>query len=388
MIMGDREIMAVDLKQHAHGRLITIRYEYEHKIKEWQDYLSMYAGALGAAHRGHVDTLKDARERQKADAELAMLALSIVGGLSIVWIKTLVRTKLYPKFAGKTEWKDVFTTQGWEMKATRHWNEVRADFLGDAAEKMLDIGLDKAVESILPKPLPESKEPLELINAIVQYDPDIFERQVNKTVRDETDRMFSALGIMHTNIDNQPNFGGAVLDAAANQSPHFKRMAVSQQSGMAKEMMDASFDKLRRGWARSWHYYGNQPHGLGEDELARKLEKAIWALWILDQQYKVVEHPDRLIGRLREVEGKDGFHLDGIIMGRLHEELQVWGLGDALDHTRSRGVFGTRHSDIEPEDLADVISWAKTTPPRLFNKIDYIPRPFVPIREAATVFRR
>jgi hypothetical protein len=282
---------------------------------------------------------------------------------------------LYPKLAGKTVWKDVFTSKGLVTRASRHWNEMAADFFGSVAEKGLEGGLDRAFEKVYPKEPDKITEPVGLKTAIMNAEPEQLRVELRNTVRVESARVIDTLETVRSTIDNpRTDFGGAILEALARRYPG--KMDPSRQLVMALDLLDDGFDKLRLAYARKWYYYGNNPGSRPFAQLVLRMEKAIWALWILDQEYQVVAEPDPLVTQNYHISGKDGIGPGPELMRRL-----VYGVGAS-----SLSAF---EDGISHEDLPVLMKWAKAwADPTWYtdvNNLDSTPRSIGSIRDAASM---
>jgi hypothetical protein len=384
--------MAVDiagrLKEHAKGRITTIQDEYTVQIHKWTPYFNLFADAQIAALKNHETVIKKVEEAQKANAEFAMLALTLVGGVAIAWLKSLVVTKLYPKYMGKTVFKDTFTPKGYQVQSSRHWDEQAADFFGDSVDKVVGVGLDATLKKVFPAAPEKRTEPQGLVGAIANADVASFKTNLVSALEAEIGRMAGALGTMRTNIDNNQAFGDEILEVFARQNPHTKTKHLNpreetQLEEMAEEMLDVAFDKLRQEYARKWRYYGNNPGVLNLSSLTRKMELEIWALWILDQEYHIKENKDPIVSSQFEIKGKDELPLGRIILGHLVNDLAVADLVDPEYHTQ----YGDH--EIDPGDLPTVIAWAKVMPTPAYSgsgQVDYTPRAIGTVRDAASIF--
>ena len=270
-----------------------------------------------------------------------------------------------------------------------------ADFMGDSFEKVVGVAFDRSMEKVFPKEVGKRTEPQGLVGAIASGDVMSFKTELLNALEEEIGSMTGALGLMHTNITNDQDFGSKILEALSHQYPHVKTTSLNatQESiveHMAKEMLDNSFDTVRKAYAAKARYYANNPGVLNLAITKRHFELVIWALYLLDQDYKFQPGSVGDIPRVIVIKGKDGLRLNHILIDYLVDVLQVVGVGmtDAQYHARptSLGLAGETDPLIEPEDLQAILDWAKGASTSYAGGVDYTPRTIGTVRDAASIF--
>jgi hypothetical protein len=73
---------------------------------------------------------------------------------------------------------------------------------------------------------------------------------------------------------------------AALKEPH-KYLAEFRET-RAKSLLDKHIDSVRLYWAKEWFYYGNDPVEPDRTQFRLEIEREIWALWIMTQDYQAV----------------------------------------------------------------------------------------------------
>src|SRR5262249_39354634 len=95
------------------------------------------------------------------------------------------------------------------------------------------------------------------------------------------------IGSLGMSILQHSDYGTACLARLYRVNPHSKRMKPAAVEDVAKKMIRDDLDKIRSAWAKQWFYYGNNPQVLSAAEMSDSIERELWALWILDEQFKL-----------------------------------------------------------------------------------------------------
>jgi hypothetical protein len=192
--------------------------------------------------------------------------------------------------------------------------------------------------------------------------------------------MTDTFGALEGKINQSPEFGGAVLREAERR---FGRPGMDdQEREMAgRKYLDEFFDKIRRYGYDNWFYYGNDPE-THNAWLSKRIEKIIWQIWILDQNFKILWSRGDVGGTNYWAGGKDDITLDQDILDYIVNDLGVTELYDVYWEVYSQ--FSSR--DIEDADtLAKVKDWAKNHVD-ISSVLGATPRPFMSITNLAALF--
>lgn len=308
-----------ELRQHAYDFLaVNTVSEYGNQIGEWQKYINRVVDAEKEAVRNHQDTLNKmaAEERAKAEASamFAMLALSLVTGPLLSWISGAIQYKLVPKLTSVT--KPRFVTRGLEQTVYSNgkWisspplpigvfteethNKVTAKIFGDLGEDAaakIGGGVMSLFSSSEKQQIPKrqngnSYQQITLL-ANQTNNADQFINSLKTTLEnaliDEKEKTINAIIGLATAIKRNLNFGKLVLEKMYRVKPETKKLSGNQLKWAAYKYIEDLVDEDREKWAEDWFYYGNNPPNTSTFEMSRTIEREIWGLWILDQEFKL-----------------------------------------------------------------------------------------------------
>src|SRR5450755_3306894 len=165
------EDVAQALKDYAKSRLDRMKEEYERQITKWQGYIDIVADAHTTAYESFKESLKEIKEAQEEERQLAMFALSLIGNVAISWISGLIQYKLYPRLAGRVKWTEQWTLrEPWaaHLVSEHHWiksidySQVGAQLFGDIAKQTTGHALDRLLKPTHEDP-PKQFQELELV---------------------------------------------------------------------------------------------------------------------------------------------------------------------------------------------------------------------------------
>jgi hypothetical protein len=92
--------------------------------------------------------------------------------------------------------------------------------------------------------------------------------------------LFFFLGILQ-----KQDYGRSCLARLHRLNPRAKKAKPDEQERLGKEMIVADVDRQRKEWAPQWLYYGYNPFAESFDKMSDKIEKEIWANWIIAQDF-------------------------------------------------------------------------------------------------------
>jgi hypothetical protein len=160
--------------------------------------------------------------------------------------------------------------------------------------------------------------------------------------------------------------------------------------------IDQYVDKLRNQYAKDWFYFRNNPDLTAIRSVDDRIELELWALWLLDQEFKVIEKPETLIGPSRSALGKDRIPLNHPILKHLVKDLYVTNGGIIdLEYSLQRGLLdgGPIGEALFPnevrteKELKVLTDWAKMHPGKdTYGKPGFKPRTLGTISDPTTIF--
>ena len=207
-----------------------------------------------------------------------------------------------------------------------------------------------------------------------------FKTQLDNALIAESEVMTDTFGALEAKINQSPEFGGAVLREAERRYGR-PGMDDNARELVGRQYLDEFFNKIRKYGFDNWFYYGNDPE-THNSWLSKRIEKIIWQIWILDQNFKILWSRGDVGGTNYWAGGKDDITLDQDILDYVVNDLGVTELYDVYWEVYSQ--FNSR--DIEDADtLAKVTDWAKNHVD-ISSVLGATARPFVSITDLAGMF--
>ena len=396
--------VAQDLKSRFMGHIKTIETEYAWQVAKWEPFFDIVGDAQGKACDNFKSTIKEAIQDVTRGAELVLMALSMAGGAAIGWLGTMVKAKLTTTFAKSPIYQDAFVPgAGYEIVkvsgGTLDETAAKAAFFGDKLEKGLGSGFDKLVAKMTPKielknlPRPASQTlKTTMAQSIQKADYASFKTAIKAVFTEEIQLTTAQFGLWHATTNNNQTFGQELL-AAVKAKFKNPKMPAEQLEMHGINEIDDYIDKLRQQFAKDWFYYANDPDSNGIRYLHEKIEKELWAMWIIDQEFKVTRthpmHPPA-------ARGKDKIPLNHRIIKHLLVNMGATGQDMIdLEYKLQRGFWdgGPIGEALAPnlvdteDDLKVVTAWAKRHPGRYTGgQIGFKPRIIGTIRKPETIF--
>jgi hypothetical protein len=287
--------VAERLKSDARAYADNIAKEYAQQVSKWQAYLTVVADQQTAAATHFENTLRDIKNREVASGQFALIALSVVGLVATSWIGAMIELKAYPSLLGRKVLRDGFEDGKYWVKSEFEFDEVAAKVWGDTINNSAGHVLDKIFETVMPREKPrEGNEGF--WHSIVGSDLASFRSNLNNELSAESGVVMGQLATLSSNINGKQDFGDLVVKEVEKRFPRPKGMKDdaynSQLETKGNALLIEYFDKLRQSYAKEWFYYGKNPISSRLRLLAFHLEIEIWALWILDQDWRFDHYMD------------------------------------------------------------------------------------------------
>lgn len=417
------------IRHHAHKMLEGhVQGEYESQILEWKKYINRVVDAERDALKSHQDVLnKVINEQQKADqrsAMFAMIALQLLAGPALSWITGAIEMRVMPKLLSTNRMSstlvDLQTSLSQKPKQFIMWkseteySQIASKVFGELSSNAVSkLAFDPIIAAItkVPERNNNNLSYQELMNVSLIPDNaesrdlhDSLKTRLENALMDEERKTKNQILDLAIKIQRNPLIGKVVLEHLYKKRPEVAKMNIRDKQTAAERFVESIVDGHREKWAQEWLYYGNNPPTTSTTEMARKIEREIWAFWILDQEFKVKESTTgTMIGEYYEkgptriwAEGRNKIELHPLIVDHLiqldvvfpqsvyevikrHERQTANPNGE----TPSVSIEGEVDSEKEIQDLKN---WAKNRKPGyLSGAVDYTRRALPPI---ATVHER
>lgn len=343
--MSNQLLLENEIKNYTHDLLAThVVLEYGYQIDEWQKYINRVLDAEKLAHENMEGVLKkvidDINNQPQYLATIGMFALSLLGGAALSWISGAIQYKLFPKLTGK--WELNKTGVYLESKAASiegnflmikselDYNKVTAKVFGDAASNLMGGTVGKAITQYAQQNMSRKTITLDKISEItVQGNTSSNElhqslkTKLENALLDEKQKTIKTIAGLALFLRNNPEFGKYILEELFQKKPGLKSMNDDTILREAKKLVEDTVDLLRKSWAENWFYYGHNPPNTSIDEMSRILQREMWALWIIDQNFIFSRKPLKQIGNAPSpyeqitVNGRNGIPLHKFILFQL-----------------------------------------------------------------------
>lgn len=307
----DKDELVIEnaILQHAYNLLATeVPKEYALQLLEWEKYINRVVDAQIKALQNHQDVLtKILNEQQKAaqqNAAMCMFALSLIAGPALSWLSGTIQYKWYPQLRSQPKLAHTyFYVEGRKNPAKSirmeytadEYNKVAAKIFGDASADIIqnvgiDVFLTKGVEKITRQVDAYKKVDMPAANAAADQ-LDSYRTSIVNAFKDEQAATVETIGKFASKLISdstiRQNFGAAVLAKLDREQPQLKNASLRERQEAGKKVVEEIVDKFRNHWADQWFYYGHNPPLTSTTEISRRIEREIWAMWILQQKFQI-----------------------------------------------------------------------------------------------------
>jgi hypothetical protein len=284
--------LAGDLKQYMINRInVDLSPEWGYQYDTWGDYIDdPVTLAFNDAYKGQQDVFeavrKEKEEAYKAAFDFAMLALTITSGAALSWVSGTIQYKYMAKYNPTVTYKlSQVATNTWERTKVTDYDKVGGKLAADLVKDIGKTFFDQT-KKLIQIPAPSTPNAQDVAN---QVNPESFRSALRRELARQKKTLTATIGVYADKvIDAQYNFGQEQVNRLVTMNPNFLKKPYSDQIRAGQKMLDGDLDALRDKWADQWYYFGNNPFPYSRWELARRFERELWALWILQQDYKVV----------------------------------------------------------------------------------------------------
>ncbi len=402
IFLGDRIV------EYAHDLLAThtVR-EYEYVIGKWEDYINRVIDAEKMALDEHQKVLNavlnQIQQQQQAGAMFAMLALTLVTGPALSWIGGAIQYKLYPLLASQNRWKTAMVymqnrlgkgnSYRMSISESEH-NRVAAKIFGDAASNVAQqVGVERflgrMVANISPRANTKTHQELSALLQIPANAPsrDLHQSlrtRMEASLRDEKEKTVKTISDMALELRRSSTFIKGAYEFFVKLNAQVRGGNVGVQQMAADRFVERMVDEQREKWAKEWLYYGNLPPQTSIVEMSRKIEREIWAMWIIDQEFTLYSQQKgsfagEVDGTWEElyVAGRDGLAFHSLIVARLTD------LGVVIPQTsrqfadlnernwgnpnKEKPTVLVKDSVDDSQELDEIQAWAKNRQPELLS---------------------
>lgn len=307
----NNDLIEYEMRQHAYDMLAinTVR-EYEDQVGEWQKFINRVVDAHEDAVKNHQKVLNEMAAEEKAAAELngmiCMLGLSLVTGPLLSWISGTVQYNLVPKLTGSSKtvfvnstklptspFDDLFPVGQFTEQVH---NKVTAKMIGDFAEDRAANIIDGLLspfsnekDKIPERAKGSSFQKLTFFSNRLSSTTDQALMSLRTTLEealiDERRQTVGAITNLATNIKGNMSWGKSTLEKMYKEKPETKKLIRDSLKLEGYKYVEKLVDEARVKWT-AWTYYGYNPPDISILEMSRMIEREIWALWILDQDFK------------------------------------------------------------------------------------------------------
>ncbi len=292
------------IQQYAHNTVGThIKNEFDHQIALWEDHIKLQALDCRTAFANFNGTLAEAKIKQAEAFALAMLALSFIAGPALSWLSGTIQYKIVPKLASSSkkvrEKVSIIAKEGppsTSYSVTLESNQ--ADYSKVSAKIFGDMSV-VATRALGGTMLASPDWPRATVEAVADAaDPDVFKTKLELALNAQADTILNHIGAVAHAINENPTYGRPWLVKGNSTSPTKNPTAdlPEVQEARATKLVREELETMRQAMARQFYYYGNDPVPYDSESVQLAIEREIWALWILAQDFHVVTFTARSYG--------------------------------------------------------------------------------------------
>lgn len=286
--------LASDLRTYAVWAVEQVAKEYGYQMSKWERSVNLVADAQAEAHDRH----KKVMDEMAANDALMFMALSFVSGPMLSWVSGAIQYNLYPRYA-----KQLSARRGVTIANKEDYSKVAAKIFGDTAAATVQLGTTKVFQMSMPTPASSIE-----VSLAAEVKVGSFKTILQNELSARSDSILKSINKLGQNIQNDLMYGQNLLQEMYRTVPGSEYFPYISQEAAARSLIRHAVNKHREDWAAKWEYYGKDPN-LGAYELmVRKMEKEVWALWILAQKYWAHETKDIFGNTKTTIYGED----DGI----------------------------------------------------------------------------
>jgi hypothetical protein len=302
--------LASDLSQYMINRInVDLVPEWGYQYDKWKNFMDdIVTPAFRDAFNNQQSVLSASAAAKRALFELALLGVSILGNVVLSWAAAKIQYEYLGKYNPTIKYKTVKVNAGYKVSLGDkyiEYDKVAPKVYADMAKDLGKLGLTGTIKKaeITAASPPDGSALARVPN------PDDFGAAMRRELNSQKTMLTATIGAFADKIlDSRLDWGGEQVKRLVQKYAGFVKKPYPEQRRLGESMLNDDLDDLRRKWAKDpvWFYFGNIPFMYGGIELARIFERELWALWILDQDYKVVRKKMRYRGEEYESDVIDG----------------------------------------------------------------------------------
>jgi hypothetical protein len=294
--------LADHLQQYMINRItIDLVPEWGYQYDRWKSFLeNTVSPAFADAFKSQQETLKASEKAKEALWDLAKIGLSIIGQVTLSWVAGKIQYEYLAKYNPTIKFKTVKVDANYKVSLSGQYVEydkVAGKVCADMSKELGKIGLGEVTKSV---PI-NSVSPADGSGVAKAGDPDQFKREIGDELNSQKKMLTATIGDFADKIlDSKLDWGGEQVKRLLKKYPELLKLPEQEQRRRGESMLNDDLDKMRNSWADNpvWFYFGYVPFSYSRFELARTIERELWALWVLDQDYKVEHKTMRYRGEL------------------------------------------------------------------------------------------
>lgn len=296
--------LADHLQQYMINRItIDLVPEWGYQYDRWKGFLDdTVSPAFADAFKGQQETLKASEKAKEALWDLAKIGLSIIGQVTLSWVAGKIQYEYLAKYNPTIKFKTIKVDTNYKVSLSGQYVEydkVAGKVYADMSKELGKLGLGEVTKSVHIN----SVIPADGSEVAKAGDPDQFKREIGDELNSQKKQLTATIGDFADKIlDSGLDWGGEQVKRLLKKYPELPKLSQQEQRRRGEAMLNDDLDRMRQNWADNpvWFYFGNAPFNYSRFELARTIERELWALWVLDQDYKVEHKTMRYRGELYE----------------------------------------------------------------------------------------
>ena len=279
--------LSSDVKQYLYNLIGTqLKGEIDLQYDAWigpGSYVAQLGDAQDKAAANQLQILKQAEDEKKKAFERTMFILSLVSGPVLSWAAGYLQYTLAPRIFYKT----VFESSGRSkvLLPKNYEDKIAGKVFGDLGKDLAKVVDSSAVSAVLAKVPAGTKAPdgTKLAN---MTDGLTFRTSIENEIKAQKDQTTRECLAIAQAINNSTDFGDLLLSKLRKEQPDVNKLSEKLVEQRCQLMVNQLVNKAREGWAERFPIYGLDPPKIVPNRLVKLFESGIWAIWLLQNNFR------------------------------------------------------------------------------------------------------
>jgi len=232
--------------------------------------------------------------------ERALFLIEVMSVPAISWLGATLELRVGAKLF--QEYEDGFEAETRKYFYHKVHDEFQSKIFGDAGKDLASTLFKLASENIAS----EGQPSIDLHSIAYSPDLEVFGSNLYQEVDKQSTAAQTQINRIAQTVNNSYTFGDAIVKRLQKETHGFDRLAPRIQFEMGTKLINGLMQDMRNDWASRWLYYGNDPPHPSWPRIIRELERELWCVWILQQNFHSKKHGWNLFDEDYKVSGASG----------------------------------------------------------------------------------